>query len=58
MARLGWKNSNNEFHYYGKLANRHRYSDAAVRELVKRITQEDGFVAISKQKMEKQKSFK
>jgi hypothetical protein len=58
MARLRWKNSNNEFHYYGKLANRHQYSDAAVRELVKRITQEDGFVAISKQKMEKQKSFK
>lgn len=58
MVRLGWKKTNNEFHYYGKLANRHQYSDLAIRELVKRITQEDGFVVLSKQKMEKQKSIK
>ena len=54
INRLGWKNANNTYHYHAKLANRHQYSDAAVVELVKRITQEDDFISKAKRMQQKQ----
>lgn len=55
IIRLGWKISNNMYHYHAKLANRHQYSDAAVVELAKYITREDSFVAQAKQMLNKKK---
>lgn len=56
IIRLGWKNSNNVYHYHSKLANRHQYSDAAVAELIKCITQENDFVAKAKKMLSRKKS--
>ncbi|KKO47979.1 hypothetical protein VT06_13880 [Arsukibacterium sp. MJ3] len=55
IARLGWRNSNNTYHHHAKFADRHQYSDGAVSELVRRITQEDDFVAKAKKMMSKKK---
>ncbi|MBS0040923.1 MULTISPECIES: DUF3644 domain-containing protein [unclassified Shewanella] len=55
IQRLAWQQSNNEYHYHAKLANRHQYSESAVTELVKRITQEDDFVAKAKKMLSKKK---
>ncbi|MGI2218176.1 DUF3644 domain-containing protein [Shewanella baltica] len=55
IQRLAWQQCNNEYHYHAKLANRHQYSDSAVTELVKRITQEDDFVAKAKKMLSKKK---
>lgn len=49
ISRLGWKTSNNTYHYHAKVANRHQYSDSAVMELVKCILKEDDFITKSKQ---------
>lgn len=43
-------------HHHSKLANRHQYSDAAVDELVKRITQQDDFISQSKRMLSNKKS--
>lgn len=53
ISRLDWKRSNNIYHYHFKLANRRQYSEQAVIELVKRITQEDDFVSKAKKMMTK-----
>lgn len=54
INRLGWKNGNNAFHFHAKVANKHQYSDAAVTELVKRITQEDNFIKQAKKMQQNQ----
>jgi hypothetical protein len=48
INKLNWKAGSNEFHYHSKLSNRHQYSEAAVTELVKRISKDDNFVSRAK----------
>ena len=55
IKRLSWQKSNNDYHYHAKVANRHQYSDSAVAELVKRITQEDDFVSKAKKMLSQKK---
>ena len=55
ISRLDWKRNNNEYHHHAKLADRHQYSDAAVDELVKRITQQDDFISQSKRMLNNKK---
>ncbi len=50
INKLGWKKNNNKYHYFGKLANRHQYSEEAITELVKRIAQDEQFVSQAKRK--------
>jgi hypothetical protein len=46
---LKWKKSNNEFHYYQALANKHIFSHDCIEEIVKRITKDEGYLARAKQ---------
>ncbi len=48
INKLNWKSGSNEFHYHSQLSNRHQYSEAAVTELVKRISKDDDFVSRAK----------
>lgn len=56
ISRLDWKRGNNEYHHHSKLANRHQYSDSAIDELVKRITQQDDFISQSKRMLSNKNS--
>lgn len=48
VGKLKWKRSNNEFHHHQALANRHIYSQQAVEEIVRRLTQDENYLREAK----------
>jgi hypothetical protein len=50
ISKLGWNKNNNKYHYFGKLAGRHQYSEEVITDLIKRIAQDENFVSQAKRK--------
>lgn len=48
LHKLKWKKDNNDYHYYQSLANKHIFSHEAVSEIIKRITNDEDFLAQAK----------
>lgn len=48
LQKLKWKRDNNDYHYHQSIANRHIFSPSAVSEIIKRITQNESFLAEAK----------
>ncbi|MFM4705529.1 DUF3644 domain-containing protein [Aeromonas bivalvium] len=48
VEKTGWKKSNNDFHHYQAISNRHLYSDLCIQESVKKITENDSFLRNAK----------
>tara|TARA_R110002033_G_scaffold162930_3_gene199808 strand:- start:2838 stop:4127 length:1290 start_codon:yes stop_codon:yes gene_type:complete len=48
VQKLKWKMENNEFHFYQSIPDQHIYSQMAVREIVKRLTENESFLAEAK----------
>jgi len=53
INKLKWKRDNNDYHYYQSIANQHIFSYDAVNEIVKRVTQDEGFLAQAKNSLNK-----
>jgi hypothetical protein len=48
LLKLKWKIDNNDYHFHQSIANRHIFSPSAVSEIVKRVTQNESFLAEAK----------
>ena len=55
VVKLNWKGSCNKFHHYQKVSDRHIYSQDAVDELIKKITNKDDFIKQAKAQAKKKK---
>lgn len=58
LDKLNWKSQNNEFHRHHKISNRHQYSPSAVKELIKKITEDEAFLTQAKAKHNQAKNVK
>ncbi|EKO3968803.1 DUF3644 domain-containing protein [Vibrio fluvialis] len=51
VEKLNWKKTNNEFHHFQAMANRHIYSQQAVEEILSRITDDEKYLEQAKAKL-------
>jgi hypothetical protein len=58
LNKLKWKTQNNEFHRLHKISNRHQYSPSAVKELIRKITEDESFLNLAKTKHNQAKTIK
>jgi hypothetical protein len=58
LDKLKWKLQNNEFHRHHKISNRHQYSPSAVKELIKKITEDEKFLSQAKDRHNQSKNLK
>ncbi|ABE56585.1 hypothetical protein Sden_3309 [Shewanella denitrificans OS217] len=48
LQKLKWKMDNNDFHFHQTIADKHIFSPLAVREIVRRVTENESFLAEAK----------
>lgn len=48
LHKLGWKSSNNKYHHHINKPSTHKYSDAALDEMIKKLTTIDGYLIKAK----------
>lgn len=48
LQKLKWKMDNNDYHFYQSIADKHIFSPLAVREMVKRVTENESFLSEAK----------
>lgn len=58
IHKLKWKATDNEYHHYINVSDRHLYSMSAVDEIVKRITENEKFLKEAKEKYNKRNKAK
>lgn len=53
VEKLHWKKTNNEFHHFQAMANKHIYSQQAIEEIVSRITENEKYLQQAKDRLNK-----